>query len=394
MLRVARALRARLGEPDLPAAAKSERTLDREQGLGPDLGIDACVAAALAWLERAHDLSASQDGGVARSYNLVSGWQPSYPETTGYIIPTLIEHAKTPGNGHLRQRAQKMLDWLVSIQFPEGGFQGGVIGAHPVRQVAFNTGQILIGLCAGEREFGLYRASMLAASDWLVRNQEANGSWHKSASPFAMGGVKTFDTHIAWGLFEAERLAPGKGYGAAACANLRWAQSLQNNAGWFHNCCLNNFDYPLTHTIGYALRGFVEGFVATDDRQFLGAAVKTADGLLTALRPDGFLPGRLRADWSADAKFACLTGSVQIAYCWLRLYQLTGNKKYQDAAIAANRYVRRTVKLHGDPASIGGVKGSFPVDGDYSPFEYPNWAAKFLIDSLTLERQIQGPPGV
>ena len=54
------------------------------------------VRAAVQWLCRAQDVSG--DGGVARSYSLVynpffkrRGWTPSYPETTGYIIPTFFE---------------------------------------------------------------------------------------------------------------------------------------------------------------------------------------------------------------------------------------------------------------------------------------------------------------
>jgi hypothetical protein len=37
----------------------------------------------------------------------------------------------------------------------------------------------------------------------------------------------------------------------------------------------------------------------------------------------------------------------------------------------------------------GAVKGSFPIDGDYGKFEYPNWATKFAIDSYTAEQQIR-----
>ena len=47
-------------------------------------------AEALAWIARAQDHSLSADGGVARHYCLVTGWGTSYPETTGYIVPTII----------------------------------------------------------------------------------------------------------------------------------------------------------------------------------------------------------------------------------------------------------------------------------------------------------------
>jgi hypothetical protein len=34
------------------------------------------------------------------------------------------------------------------------------------------------------------------------------------------------------------------------------------------------------------------------------------------------------------------------------------------------------------------VKGSFPVSGGYAPFQYPNWACKFLIDAIRLEKTV------
>jgi len=110
---------------------------------------------------------------------------------------------------------------------------------------------------------------------------------------------------------------------------------------------------------------------------------------LSALQADGFLPGRLRADWDAAVPWACLTGTAQIAICWLLLYRQTNDLRYRDAAYAANRYVRRTVTLTGPLTVRGGVKGSFPVDGSYGQYEYLSWACKFLVDSLLLERALR-----
>ncbi|MCA9736182.1 MAG: hypothetical protein KC645_01000, partial [Gemmatimonadetes bacterium] len=56
---------------------------------------------------------------------------------------------------------------------------------------------------------------------------------------------------------------------------------------------------------------------------------------------------------------------------------------------AANRYVRRTLRRDVSEDRLGGVKGSFPVDGSYGRFEYLAWAPKFLIDSLRLEQQME-----
>ena len=144
-------------------------------------------------------------------------------------------------------------------------------------------------------------------------------------------------------------------------------------------------DHPLTHTLGYVLRGVVEAWRLTGEARYLEAAVRTADGILGAQRADGALPGRLGRDWSPFVGWSCLTGNVQIASCWLLLHDEMGDRGYALAAFRANSFVRRTIRYEG-PANIRGcVKGSFPVWGDYGRFEYLNWAAKFAIDAFLLE---------
>jgi hypothetical protein len=373
----------------LPAAAKAERRSDARGCSAQDPGIERAIDEAMAWLGRAQDHSASADGGVARHYSLVSSWGTSYPETTGYIVPTMLAYAKWRGDETVRWRAKRMLDWLISIQFPGGGFQAGPIGSTPMVPVTFNTGQILLGLASGDREFGQYREAMCRAADWLVLTQDADGCWRKHPTPRVTPGEKAYEIHVAWGLLEAARLEAHNSYAEAALANVRWALRWQRENGWFEKCCLTDPSQPLTHTLGYALRGIIEAYRFTCDESFLRAARRTADGLLGAIHPDGFLPGRLRPDWRGAVRWACLTGSVQIACCWLMLYQDTGEVGYRDAAFAANKYVRRTMKVEGPPETRGAIKGSFPVYGRYGAYHYPNWACKFFIDANMLELNVR-----
>jgi hypothetical protein len=313
----------------------------------------------------------------------------SYPESTGYIVPTVIREARIRGDAKLLERARRMLDWLVTVQMPDGAFRGGAMGDFPVVPVTFNTGQILIGLAAGVSEFGAaYRPALLAAADWLVRTQDGDGCWRKHGTPFAAPGEKTYETHAAWGLFEAARVAPGHGYAEAAMRNLHWALSHQNTGGWFANCCLTDPLNPLTHTLGYVLRGLIAGYEFTGDRKILEEARQTGEGILTALGLDGFLPGRLDHQWRGTVSWSCLTGTVQIAACWLLLFRATGDVRFRTAGMAANRYVRSTVRTEGPPETRGAVKGSFPVSGGYTTYQYPNWACKFFIDSNSLEKTV------
>jgi hypothetical protein len=350
-----------------------------------DPGAESVLPALIDWLCHAQDSSRSHDGGVARDYSLLHGWASSYPETTGYIVPTFIDYARRYGRSDIAERARQMADWLTAIQLPSGGFQGGKIDSRPVVPVTFNTGQILLGLAAAEVRFGGYRKPTRRAADWLIDSQDADGCWRRHPTPFAKSGEKAYETHVAWGLFEAARIDPGRGYAEAGIANVRWALGQQRRNGWFEKCCLDDDSRPLTHTIGYALRGVLEAYRLIRDPALLEAARRTGDGVLSALEPDGRLPGRLSSDWSPAVRWVCLTGSAQIAHCWLLLFEFTNNPRYALAALSANAFVRRTVRLDGPPQIRGGVKGSLPVNGPYGKYQYLNWAAKFLADSLMLE---------
>ena len=373
-----------------PPAAKVEA---RKDALGLpewDPGIERTNAESIAWLSRAQDCSTSADGGFARHYSLIDGWSTSYPETTGYIVPTLLDYAHVKKAAEVRMRAKKALDWLSAIQLPEGGFQGGRIESRPVMPVTFNTGQILLGLAAGYRAFSAYGEAMTRAADWLAATQDPDGCWRRFPTPFAKPGEKAYETHVSWGLFEAERNMPGRGYGEAGLRQVRWALGCQRENGWIEKCCLTDPQEPLTHTLGYALRGIVEAYRLSQEKIFLDAAKRTADGLLSALGSNGFLPGRLASNWRGTVSWACLTGTVQVAHSWLLLYGCTGDVRYRDGGFLANRYVRRTMSVDGPPEVRGGIKGSFPIDGDYGCCEYLSWAVKFAVDSNLLEQAIRG----
>ena len=369
----------------LPLAAKSVLRRDQEGVPRSDPGPAQLIEQCVAWLARAQDHSATHDGGVARHYSLIDGWAASYPETTGYIIPTLIDFGRMAGRKESIDRARRMLDWLVSIQFPEGGFQGGTVNQTPRVPVTFNTGQILIGLAAGATIDERYREPMRRAAGWLAATQDPDGCWRAHPTPFAQAGEKTYETHVALGLMAAAAVESDRGYLEVALRQVDWALGNQAANGWLAKCCLTDPERPLTHTLGYALRGIKGAYLASKESRYLDAACRTADGLLSALAPDGMLPGRLDAAWRPAVDWVCLTGLSQIAESWLLLHKATGRPDYRRAALSANSFVRRTVSVNGPPEIRGGVKGSFPVHGLYGRWQYLNWACKFTIDANALE---------
>jgi hypothetical protein len=352
---------------------------------------EAHLRAVMEWLCVAQD--ATPDDGVSRSYALRymrghqrSGWLASYPETTGYIIPTFLEYARRSGEHRYHERAIRMAQWESNVQLTNGAVQGGVIDFPPSPAV-FNTGQVLFGWAAAYRATGnaTFLSSLHRAADFLVDAMDGDGAW-RCGSQYAPQGVNVYETRTAWGLLEAHGITHNPAHRDAAVRNLSFALTQQRTNGWFDNCCIDDAGRPLLHTIAYAIEGLLESGTILDDERFQRAARQAADALLARQRPDGSLAGRFDALWNEAATWSCLTGDAQTAVVWLRLFELTRGEKYFHAAQRMNRYLCSTQDLSAaDPGVRGGIKGSQPISAEYGAYEYLNWAAKFFADSLMLE---------
>src|SRR5262245_38916208 len=81
-----------------PASARLllQQVVHRERNAHGGFTDDDHLRAAADWLTRAQD--ATDDGGVSGRFLLKSGWTSSYPETTGYIIPTFLALATVLGD--------------------------------------------------------------------------------------------------------------------------------------------------------------------------------------------------------------------------------------------------------------------------------------------------------
>ncbi|HEY7727226.1 MAG TPA: pectate lyase [Candidatus Eisenbacteria bacterium] len=347
---------------------------------------------AMEWLCRAQDTTGS--GGVSRCYSLVlrrsegrRGWMSAYPETTGYIIPTFYDYARLAGDSTFRERALAMARWESDLQMEAGAVMGGVQGFPPTPAV-FNTGQVLFGWARAYRETGDERflESARRAADFLVAAQDPDGAWRRHGSRYALAGVHLYDARTAWGLLEAAAVTLDPRHRDAAARNLEYVRSRQAPNGWFPDCCLDDPRRPLLHTIAYAMEGLLEGGVLLGEERFLAAARRAAEALRGRQRRDGSLAGRFDAAWEPRASWSCLTGNAQTAVVWLRLDQIAAETKYRDAARRLVRYLETTQDLEArDPGVRGGVAGSYPRSGEYGPFEFLNWAAKFFVDALLLE---------
>ena len=346
--------------------------------------------AAMQWLCRAQE--ANGDGGVAARYRLSKGWAASYPETTGYIIPTFFDCADLTQNEEYRRRALRMADWLLTVQHENGAFPAHDVSVLPEPRV-FNTGQALLGLVRAFRETGegIYLQASLRAGEWLASVQDAGGAWTKFEYYHR---AHAYHTDVDWPLLELFVATQKNIYRNAAVKNLDWVLSQQQPNGWFEKCGFKNDEAPFLHTIAYTISGLIESGALLQPEQpsqniYARAALRASEALLHRYEIRDFMAGQFDRNWKATVTYSCLTGNAQTAFNWLRLYEFTQDARFLNAALKLNDYVKSTQDLKSHDLGIrGGIKGSHPLWERYIRYSYPNWAAKFFVDALLLEDKL------
>lgn len=342
---------------------------------------DDAVDAAVRWLVRTHDVTGRN--GSSKGYSLLHGWLPAYPETTGYVLEVLLWVARRTGDEDLVARAREMGDWEVAVQGEDGGIMEGAIGTVPKRSIVFNTGMVLHGWMTlreeGEERYGDAAAR---AGRFLADGLGPDGTWDPALE--YSGIPHTYNSRVAWAML---RLAVAEGderLREAATRQLDWVVGRQRANGWFDSCFFKPGMTPSTHGIAYTLRGLLESHALVGEQRWLDAALATSEVLIRKLEVLGTLPAEWDEDWRPQARHQCLTGTVQLGGVWLRLYQLTGDARLLNAGLKAVELAASRQERAPWPDVNGALAGSFPIWGRYAPLQYPNWAARFLVESLLL----------
>jgi folate-dependent phosphoribosylglycinamide formyltransferase PurN len=349
------------------------------------------LKAAAAWLAAAQD--AMPDGGVSGRYLLGTGWSSSYPETTGYLIPTFLALADELGDDRFRARAARAVDFLLRLQFEDGSFPAGEVGENRSRPSVFNTAQILHGLVAWHAATSQPRvlAAARRAGDWLVAMQDPDGAWRRHV----YGDVATtYSAHASCWLAELGQYTGEQVYLRSAERHLDWVLSHRDpGTGWIDRAGFSREDHEArrasTHTIAYTLWGILFTSEVLGREDGLNAVRHAAAAVARRLEISGSLPGVLDHRWRAAATYGCLTGVAQMALIWLRLFELDRDARFVSTALKALDLVKLAQPMFTRDVGIyGGVPGSAPLWGDYLYMALPNWAVKFFVDGLLVKQRV------
>ncbi|MGN7614111.1 hypothetical protein ACQZV8_18740 [Magnetococcales bacterium HHB-1] len=367
----------------------------------PVIGEDDRHTKAVAqWLKRAQD--ATPDDGVSLGYfpcdqnSPYQGWRASYPETTGYIIDSLVHYNQIFHDPDALERAQRMAHWEAEIQMPSGAVQSGpLVPADQQQEAVFNTGMVLQGLTALLYKYPdekLYQAANKAAQ-FLVNDQNERGHFTTHGPCVSRHSIKTYNALCAWAMHRFADLSGEKRYAKAAVKAITASLGEQQKNGWFNHNCLDRPEAPLTHTIGYVLQGVLETGILAKRDDFILAAKKAADAIIPQIEENGFLAGRLDHTWSPALQIVCLTGSAQMAIIFYRLHEIFNDQIYLKKADALVNYLKALQHPeHETPGIRGAIAGSYPLFGSYMTAGFPNWAGKYFLDALLLKRRKQPSP--
>ena len=327
---------------------------------------------ALEWLKIA--ASRSNNQGVSHSLHFARGWLPGYPETTGYIIPTLMLLARRYGWEDADDLAASAWGWLCGIQQQDGSFHD--LAGRP--QV-FDTGQILIGanyLCRTGNEHAGEVGER--AARWLMGLQADDGSF---VSHSYNQRPHAYYSRVGAALLETGILLDCSDLREAGLANLEWTLRQQRADGWFAHMSFADHP-PFSHTIVYTLEGLLAGFRLTHDTRMRDAVVLCASVLRERIvAHGGLIRSQYREDFQAVDEEICVTGLCQWAALCFRLARLGGGEFLGEAerSLEAAKYLQLRSPL---AALHGALPGSSPLSGRYMRYALPNWGVKFFLDVL------------
>lgn len=327
--------------------------------------------AAVAWLLRAAKVGGD---GFAHSLHLARGWLPAYPETTGYILPTLTLVGRRYGLPETEAVVARAWHWLQAIQGADGSF-ADLAG----RPQVFDTAQVLIGACFQARTGVPEAASVVErASRWLLRAQASDGSFVTYAYN---GRPHAYYSRVGAALLDAGQLLGLPEVIAAGLRNLEWTLAQQRPDGWFDHMSFAK-EPPYSHTIVYTLEGLLAGYRLSGQTSLLDAVLRCAVSLREAImRHGGVIRSQYRPGFVPVDEEICVTGLCQWSALCFRLDHLGIAGFREQAKISLEAAMR--LQVHSPlPDLHGAMPGSEPFYGRYLRFALPNWSVKFFLDAL------------
>jgi squalene cyclase len=327
------------------------------------------------WLLKAQ-INAIDGDGYSRGYSLIFGWDRSYIETTGYIIPTMFDVSYILRNKKYALSAIKAAEWLLLKQMSSGAFPDIDKNTPHI----FDTGQVLLGLNRTFKETRdkKYLAAIKKACVWLTQNQEKNGSWIRYSYN---NQPHTYYTRVAAALLESGQLLKNKKYINSGIKNLEWTIQQQQANGFYKFSNFKKDENAFLHTLVYVIEGFSMAYRLTKNKKWANQLISDTRNFMDILNSDGLLYSQYDSQWVATNIEYCITGLSQFAGICFDVYQISNDIKFKLCAIKILIFLDSLQQKSGKDI-LGALQSSKPLWGVYGGMNFFNWNVKFYIDLI------------
>ncbi len=278
----------------------------------------------------------------------------SYPEVTGYYIPTLIQWG-------YRKLAVSYAEWLCSIQKEDGSWYD-TFNESPY---VFDSAQILKGLLSVRNIYPDKKSidrAIINGCNWILSCVSEEGRL-KTPDETAWGDVCTelIHTYCLSPLIEAANIYNRREYEKAAHKILEYYKK-------YYYDDIVNFNM-LSHFYAYVMEAMI-------DMGEINLAEEAMKKIEAIQKESGAVPAYRNVDW------VCSTGLFQLAVVWFRLGNIkSGNKAFSYACKLQNK--------------SGGWFGSYVSEENsneintYFPSAEISWVIKYFLDALYYKNKCQ-----
>lgn len=343
--------------------------------LGGQEKLETALSNNLEWLLKS--FAVNRGAGSSGTRTMRGSWGAVYPETTGYLIPTLYHTATYLGNEEGKAMAMNQLAFLDSIANEDGSYQQSPELSEPI---VFDTAQILHGLLffssmVDQPKATLNRTKLTA--DWLGTQLDDEGQF--TAFNYVEGYNPSYYARIAWAMAAAELIKYSRPRTKTKTLIKKIAE-MQNENFSFSSWGFYPDEPGLTHTIAYTLRGLWECGEILNDRKLKKKVRLSMNRLSEEITEHGAVAASYDQKWKGDYSYICATGNAQLALLYLILYERSGAKQnLEHVELLLRPLLAKQNKIL---LNKGAIPSSIPMKGKYQRFKYTNWTQKFFCDAL------------
>ncbi len=336
------------------------------------------------------------DGGMPAKYSLLhcedTPIYPSYPETSGYILSTLIAYNNFY-DANIDNVIREMKDFLLTKQLKNGAFTGGHSKMNNFEMPSiFNSGQILLGLCSYYTSFKKddeLKKVIINCSNWIKSQIDKNGQYNTNYT--FRKKERAYYSRATYGLLRAAELVNDDEGLEAAKRNFEWVYLNGKENGWINKWGFND-QWAVLHTIAYTLRGMLEAGMYFNEEKYIALIEKSLDKILqhkVSWGNEFLITSLIKNDFTKVRQEICLTGLCQLSIILFKFGNYINNAKYIKYADEIISNVKK-FQLRGFENEYlnGGLTGSWPIGGKYQPYDIVNWSVKFFLDGLLLSKGI------